>query len=86
MKKQALTIVEIEPLAPATSAQFNERPLFSEDSGAYLSRPKTRGSGMLRWFVDGLAFAGGAMAGIYVGAWLDPPNSDPNWEGAESRE
>lgn len=86
MKKQALTMIEIETLAPTTLAEFDERQLLSEDSGADLSRPKTRRGMTLRWFIDGLAFAGGAMAGVYVGIWLDPLNSDPNSEDTEAKE
>jgi hypothetical protein len=85
VKKQAFTTIEIETLAPATSVEFDERQPLSEDSGADLSRPKTRQGMTLRWFIDGLAFAG-AMAGIYVGVWLDPPNFDPNSEDTEAKE
>ncbi len=86
MKKQALTMTEIETLAPATLAEFDERQPFSEDSGADLSRPKTRQGMTLRWLIEGLAFAGGAMAGVYVGVWLDPLNFDPNSEDTEPKE
>lgn len=86
MKKQVLTMIEIETLAPTTLAEFDERQPLSEDSGADLSRPKTRRGMTLRWFIDGLAFAGGAMAGVYVGVWLDPPNFDPNSEDTEAKE
>ena len=86
MKKQALTLIEIETLAPAISAEFDERQPLYEDSGADLSGPKT-GLGMtLRWFIEGLAFAGGAMAGVYVGAWLDPLNFDPNSDDTKPKE
>jgi hypothetical protein len=84
--KQALTMTEIETLAPATSAEFNERQPLFQASGAGLSRPKTRQGMTLRWFIDGLAFAGGAMAGVHVGVWLDPPNFDPNSEDTEAKE
>jgi hypothetical protein len=86
VKKQALTTIEIETLAPATSAEFDERQPLYEDSGADLSSPKTRQGVTLRWFIEGLAFAGGAMAGLYVGVWLDPPNLDPNPEDTEANE
>jgi hypothetical protein len=86
VKKQALTTIEIETLAPAASAEFDERQPLSEDSGADLSRPKARQGMALRWFIDGLAFAGGAMAGIYVGVWLDPLDCDPNSEDTEAEE
>lgn len=86
MKKQALTMIEIETLAPPTSVEFDERQPFSGDSGADLSRPKTRRGMTLRWFIEGLAFAGSAMAGVYVGVWLDPPNFDPNSEDTEAKE
>ena len=39
--------------------------------------PRVR-SAALRWFIDTLALAGAGMAGVYVGVWLDPPNSNPN--------
>ena len=32
------------------------------------------GRAALRWFIDTLALAGGGMAGVYVGVWLDEPN------------
>jgi hypothetical protein len=86
VKKQALTTIEIETFAPAISAEFDERQPLSEDSGADLSRPKTRQGMTLRWFIDGLALAGGAMAGVYVGVWLDPLNFDPNSEDTEAKE
>jgi hypothetical protein len=86
VKKQALTTIEIETLAPAISAEFDEGQPLSEDSGADLSRPKTRQGMTLRWFVDGLALAGGAMAGAYVGVWLDPLNFDPISEDTEAKE
>jgi hypothetical protein len=46
----------------------------SLDGGDYLSKPETRRSAALRSFIDTLAFAGAAMAGVYVGTWLDEPN------------
>jgi hypothetical protein len=86
VKKQALTMTEIETLAPAISAEFDEWQPLSENSGADFSRPKTRGGMTLSWFIEGLALAGGAMAGVYVGVWLDPPNCDPNSEDTEAKE
>jgi hypothetical protein len=86
VKKQALTMIEIETLAPATSAEFDERQPLYEDSGADLSRPKTRQGMTLSWFIEGLALAGGAMAGVYVGVWLDPLNFDPISEDTEAKE
>jgi hypothetical protein len=86
VKKQALTTIEIETLTPATSAEFDERQPLYEDSEADPSRPKTRRGMTLSWFIEGLALAGGAMAGVYVGVWLDPPNFDPNSEDVEAKE
>ena len=79
MKKQALTTTDIETLAPATSAGFDERgrPV-SKDGGIYLSEQKTRRRATLRWFIDILALTGGAMAGVYVDTWLDSPDFDAN--------
>jgi hypothetical protein len=77
VKKQALTTTEIEMLALATLAEFDERrrPV-SGDSGTHFSQPKTGGRAKLHWFIETLALAGGAMAGVYVGVWLDSPDSD----------
>ena len=86
VKKQALTTIEIETLTPAMSAEFDERQLLYEDSGVDLSRPKTRRGTTLDWFIEGLALAGGAMAGVYVGVWLDPPNFGPDSEDTEAKE
>ena len=86
MKKQALTMTEIETLAPATSAEFDQRQPLYEDSGADPSSPKTRRGMTLSWFIEGLALAGGAMAGVYVGVWLDPLNFDPDSENMEAKE
>ena len=75
MNKRALTVIEIEPLAPSTLISPDERrePV-SLDGGDYLSKPETRRSAPLRGFIDTLAFAGAAMAGVNVGVWLDEPN------------
>jgi hypothetical protein len=86
VKKQDLTTIEIETFAPAMSAEFDERQLLYEDSGADLSRLKSRRGTTLDWFIEGLALAGGAMAGVYVGVWLDPPNFDPNSVDSEAKE
>ncbi len=76
MKKQALTAIEIDALAPSTLSAPDERcePV-SLDGGDYPSKPETRGRAALRWFIDTLAFAGAGMAGVYVGVWLDPPTT-----------
>jgi hypothetical protein len=68
-------VIEIEALAPSTLISPDERwePV-SLDGGDYLSKPETRRSAALRWFIDTLALAGAAMAGVYVGDWLDPSN------------
>ena len=79
MKKQALTAIEIDALAPSTLTAPDERcePV-SLEGGDYLSRPETRRSAALRSFIDTLAFAGAAMTGVYVGVWLDPSNVSGN--------
>ena len=75
MNKRALTVIEIEALAPSTLISPDERrePV-SLDGGDYLSKPETRRSAALRWFIDNLALAGAAMSGVYVGDWLDGSN------------
>jgi hypothetical protein len=86
MKKQALTRTEVETLAPGTSAAFDQWLLpVSEDDGADLSEPRTRRRARLHWFIETLALAGGAMAGIYVAAWLEPPESAPNSVDTEAK-
>jgi hypothetical protein len=50
------------------------REPISLDGGDYSSKPETRGRAALRGFIDTLAFAGAAMAGVNVGVWLDEPN------------
>jgi hypothetical protein len=74
MKKQALTAIEIDALAPSTLAAPDERREVSLNGGDYSSNPETRGRAALRWFIDTLALAGCGMAGVYVGVWLDEPN------------
>jgi hypothetical protein len=64
MNKRALTVFEIEALAPSTLISPDEwREPVSLDGGDYLSKPETRRSAALRWFIDTLALAGAAMAG-----------------------
>ena len=79
MNKRVLRVIESEALAPSTSISPDERrgPV-SLDGGGYLSRPETRRSAALRSFIDTLAFAGAAMAGAYVGDWLDEPSVSGN--------
>jgi hypothetical protein len=75
MKKQALTAIEIDALAPSTlTAPDERREPVSLDGGDYRSKPETRGRAALRWFIDSLALGGCGMAGIYVGVWLYEPN------------
>jgi hypothetical protein len=75
MKKQALTTIEIEALAPsALSGQDERRERASLDGGDYPSKPETRGRAALRWFIDSFALASCSMAGVYIGVWLDEPN------------
>jgi hypothetical protein len=87
MNKQALKATEIETFALSTSAALDElrRPV-SHDGGDYPSEPETRRRSALRWFIDTLALAGAGMAGVYVGVWLDPPNSNPNRVDTEETE
>jgi hypothetical protein len=75
MNKQALTAIEIDALAPSTlTAPDERREPVSLDGGDYHSKPETRRHAALRGFIDTLAFAGAAMAGVNVGVWLDEPN------------
>jgi hypothetical protein len=76
VNKRALRAIEIEALAPSTLISPDERrePV-SLDGGHYLSTAETRRSAALRWFIDTLALAGAAMAGVYVGDCLDPPTT-----------
>ena len=75
MNKRALTAIEIEALALSTLISPDEqREPVSLDGGDYLSKPQTRRSATLRWFIDTLALAGAAMAGVHVGDRLDPSN------------
>ena len=79
MKKQALTAIAIDALAPSTLTAPVERPEpVSSDGGDYPSKPETRGRAALRWFIDSFALASCSMAGVYVGDWLDPPNVSAN--------
>ena len=65
MNKRALTVIEIEALAPSTliSPDSRREPV-SLDGGDYLSKPETRRSAALRWLIDTLALAGAAMAEV----------------------
>jgi len=75
MKRQALTAIGTDPLAPSTlTAPDERREPVSPDGGDYPSKPETRRRAALRWFIDSLALGGCGMAGIYVGLWLDEPN------------
>jgi hypothetical protein len=87
MKKQALTTTEIETFAPGTFAAINEwRRQVSEDGEVNLSQPKTRPRATLDWFIDSFAIAGCAMAGVYLGAWLEAPDFDPDSVDTEADE
>jgi hypothetical protein len=79
MKKQALTAIEIDALAPSTLTAPDERcePV-SLDGGDYPSKPETRRRAALRGFIDSFALASCSMAGVYVGDWLDPSNVSAN--------
>jgi len=76
MNKQALTTIEIEALAPSTLTTPDERrEAASQGRGDSPSKPETRRRAALHWFIDTLALAGAAMAGVHVGAWLDQPDA-----------
>jgi hypothetical protein len=79
MNKRVLRVIEIEALAPSTLISPHERrePV-SLDGGDYPLNPETRRSAALCWFIDTLAVAGAAMAGVYLGDWLDPSNVSGN--------
>jgi hypothetical protein len=69
------TVVIDAVRAPSTLIAPEEwREPVSLDGGDYPSKPQTRRGAALRWFIDTLALAGGGMAGVYVGVWLDEPN------------
>ena len=78
MNKQALTVIEIESLAPSTLIAPDERcePV-SLDGGDYPSKPETRGARRCA----GLStpwLSPARMAGVYIGVWLDEPNVSGN--------
>ena len=79
MNKHPLKAIEIETFALSTSAALDERrrPV-SEDDGDYPSKPETRTPAARSLLIDSLAIAGAGMAGVYLGDWLDSPNSNPN--------
>jgi hypothetical protein len=75
MKKQALTAIEIDALAPSTlSAPDERREPVSLDGRDHPSKPETRGRAALRGLIHSFALASCSMAGVYVGVWLDEPN------------
>ena len=75
MNNRALAVIEIEALAPSTFISPDERrEPASLDGGDYLSKPETRRSAASCWFINTLALAGAAMAGVYVGDRLDGSN------------
>ena len=77
MKKQALTAIDIEVLAPSILSAPDERcEPASLDGGDSPSKPQTRGRAALRSFIDAFALASCSMAGVYIGVLLDGPN-DP---------
>ena len=75
MKKQALTVIEIEASALPNSAATDERrqPV-SDDSGTCPEEPEIRRRSALHRLIESFALASCSMAGVYVGVWLDPPN------------
>jgi hypothetical protein len=79
MKKQALTAIDIDALAPSTlTAPDERREPVSPDGGDYPSKPETRRQAALRGLIHSFALASCSMAGVYVGGWLDPPNVSGN--------
>jgi hypothetical protein len=74
MKKQALTAIEIDALAPSILSAPERCEPVSLDGGDYRSKSETRGRAVLRRIIESFALASCGMAGIYVGAWLDEPN------------
>ena len=79
MKKQALTAIDIDALAPSTlTAPDERREPVSPDGGDYPSKPETRRQAALRGLIHSFALASCCMAGVYVGDWLDPSNVSGN--------
>ena len=75
MKKQALTAIEIEALVQSTMTAPVERcEPDSLDSEGYPSKRETRRRAALHRLIESFALAACSMAGIYGGAWLDPPD------------
>jgi hypothetical protein len=73
MNKRAIATIEIEAFAVSRSTvPAEQRQPVSHDSGDYPAKPETRPRRALRWLIDSLALAGAGMAGVYVGALLDP--------------
>ena len=75
MKKQTLTVIEIEASALPNSAATDERrqPV-SDDRGLYSQEPEIRRRSVLHQLIDSFTLASCSMAGVYVGVWLNPPN------------
>ena len=79
MKKQTLTAIDIDALAPSTlTASDERREPVSPDGGDYPSKPETRRQAALRGLIHSFALASCCMAGVYVGDWLDPSNVSGN--------
>jgi hypothetical protein len=75
MKKQTLTAIDIDALAPSTlTAPDERREPVSPDGGDYPSKPETRRQAALRGLIHSFALASCSMAGVYVGDWLDGSN------------
>jgi hypothetical protein len=75
MNKQALTVIEIDALAPSNlTAPDERREPVSLDGGDYPSKPKTRRGAALRRLISSFALASWSMAGVCVGVWLYEPN------------
>jgi hypothetical protein len=88
MKKQALTAIDIDALAPSTMTARDERwePVSPDGGdGGYPSKPEARTRAALRWLIHSFALASCSMAGVYVGVWLDPPNVPGNQSSSKDR-
>ena len=84
MKKQTLTAIDIDALAPSTlTASDERREPVSPDGGDYPSKPETRRQAALRGLIHSFALASCSMAGVYVGDWLDPSNVSGDQTGAK---
>jgi hypothetical protein len=75
MKKQALTVIEIEGPGPSNVIALDERrrPV-SKDGGPNPPKPEPRRRAALHRLIESFALASCSMAGVCIGVWLDPPD------------